>query len=377
MSQVNETAKEIIVFTGGHHNSALSIAQELVRKDVAEIIWYGHKHTMKGDKSLSAEFTEVSSTGIKFRELKAGKLYRTYNPLHWLKIPLGLIQAFWYLLIDRPSLIFSFGGYLAAPVVCAGWVLGIKVVTHEQTTAVGFANKFIALFANRIFVTWPQSKSYFPQDRVEITGLPLRRELFKNSATKKLFSTSLPVLYVTGGKQGSHVINEAIAGILEDLLQDFNIVHQCGVNTEHNDLERFQKMRAELPEHLKDRYIVKGYYYLDEIGQVFHEADFIISRAGAHTVYEIAALAKPAIFIPISWVSHNEQYKNARILVNEGSAVILPDNRLTPVTLKAEINAMRDSLDRYQESAKRASSIIIPNAQERIIDAVTSILQTK
>ncbi len=366
-----------IVITGGHHNSALAVAKELVNREIADVTWYGHKHTMLGDKEDSAEYKEVSQSGIKFREIIAGKVYKTFNPIHWMRIPFGFIQGFWYLLIDRPKLVFSFGGYLAAPVVLAAWMQGIPVVTHEQTTVVGLANKFIALFADEIFITWPQSKKYFEGSVVKITGLPLRKELFKYNEEHKYFKEKLPVLYITGGKQGSHVINQTVAKALPELLKHFNIIHQCGRHSHFNDYEMLSSIKKELPKKLQQRYLIYDYVYLDEIGQVFYEADIVVGRAGGHTVYEIAALGKPALFIPIPWVSHNEQYKNARVLVNEGAASILPENRLNPTTLRDELFNMLENLNAFKSGAMDAKQAIIMDAREKIIDEISKILSTQ
>lgn len=365
-----------IVFTGGHHNSALSVARELQSSQDLETVWYGHKHTMAGDSSVSAEYREVTESGIQFRELHAGKVYKTWNLIQLLKVPYGFLQAYYYLLRDRPHLIVSFGGYLAAPVVVAGWMMGIPIVTHEQTTVVGLSNKVISKFADKIFITWPQSKKYFPSQKVTITGLPLRPAIFEVKQEDAYFEKILPTIYITGGKQGSHILNQTIAESLPSLLKHTNIIHQCGSNSVHNDLSMLQEHKEQLPEKLRERYIVKDYFFENEIGAVFNCADLVISRAGAHTVYEIAALGKPALFVPIPWASHNEQYKNARILVNEGLATILPEDRLTAQRLEEEVKRMLKHLDEFTENAERAKSRIIFDATDRIINEIQTLLQT-
>ncbi len=364
-----------IVFTGGHHNSALSVVREIINQNIAEVVWFGHKYTMLGDRKPSAEYVEVTKSGIRFIELNAGKLYKTIHPIHLMRIPWGFIQAYWYLLREQPDLIVSFGGYLAAPVVFAGWLQGIPTVTHEQTTVVGLANKFIAQFATKIFVAWPQSKKYFQGKDVTLSGLPLREAIFRYTPELRWFDNELPTIYITGGKQGSHVINETVADALPELLKRANVIHQCGSNTLYNDFEKLEKRRSKLGPDLQNRYIVRQYIYEDEIGQVFHQAGLIIARAGAHTVYEIAALAKPAIFIPIPWVSHNEQYKNARILVNAGSATILPEDDLSSRSLIQEIDRVFKSLKTYQVNAEKAKDNIIFDGKQRIVNAIAQILQ--
>lgn len=369
-----ESVKKI-VFTGGHHNSALAVARELIETYGYEVVWFGHKFTMRKDRNVSSEFKEVTAANIKFVELHAGKLYKTFNPIQLLKLPVGFLQAFYLLLKEQPDLVVSFGGYLAAPAVVAAYIQNVPVVTQEQTTVVGLANRLIAHFADKIFITWPQSKIYFDSDKVTVVGLPLRDAIFYEG--EKMFGNDMPTLYITGGKQGSHIINEAVLESLEQLLTRFNIIHQTGGNTVHNDLEKLKQKAQYLAPELRQRYIAKDYFYEDEIGKVFYSADIVVSRAGAHTIYEIAALGKVALFIPIPWVSHNEQYKNARILVNEGSAHILPENRLTKETLIVELDTMMNDIDELKSQAEKAKSKIVYNARERMVNEIQKFITQK
>ena len=176
--------KPTIAFTGGHHNSALVIAKAL-KKEGYPVIWLGHKFTSRGDKSLSAEYQEVTASGIKFLELKTGKFYRKFNLLEWLKIAMGFVQALLYLLRHRPALIFASGGYLSVPVVITGFFLRIPSLTHEQTVIAGWANKAIAPFVKMILLTHQSSLTNFPKTKSVVVGLPIRPELLQKKFTKK------------------------------------------------------------------------------------------------------------------------------------------------------------------------------------------------
>lgn len=364
-----------IIFTGGHHNSALEVARELRRRQPdAELLWLGHQYTRLGEKVLSAEYQEVTGAGIEFVEIRAGKLYKTFNPLHWLRVPYGFLQSLYHLARFKPDLIVSFGGYLAAPVVLAGWLLRVPTVTHEQTTVVGWSNRLIAKVANKIFITWPASERYFPPEKTVLTGLPLRQAIFESEPEKFSFDNDLPTIYITGGKQGSHPINQAILSSLEKLLKQANLVHQVGRTSITTDLADAQAAHSNLPGELKKRYLVKDYVFEDEIGSVFAAADLVISRAGAHTVYELAALGKPALLVPIPWVSHNEQYKNARLLVNQGLARILPEDRLDAESLLAEVSRMLNNLARYQSRASATQDLVQYSATERIVEEILRLV---
>lgn len=367
-------SRATVLFIGGHHNSALTVAKELIRREQCFVVWVGHKHTMDRDKSVSAEFEEVTSVGIKFYELKTGKIYKSINPLQLLKVILGFLQAYWLLLRIQPKIICSFGGYLAAPVVLAGWLQGITVVTHEQTTVVGLANRFISWFAEKIFVTWPQSKIYFPTNKVVVTGLPLRPEIFIHKNKREIFQNDQKTIYITGGKQGSHIINLFVKENLESLLKRFNIIHQCGSNSIYDDFNMLKRESESLSPNLSVNYRLGKYFFADEIGQIFYESDVVISRAGGHTVYEIAALEKPAIFIPIPWVSHNEQYKNARLLMNEGAAVIIPQDRLEYDLFITEVERIINNLNDYLNAASRTKKLIVFDATDRFINEIKAYI---
>ncbi|MCL5090558.1 MAG: UDP-N-acetylglucosamine--N-acetylmuramyl-(pentapeptide) pyrophosphoryl-undecaprenol N-acetylglucosamine transferase [Patescibacteria group bacterium] len=356
-----------IVITGGHHNSALLVAEAL-REKGHEVYWLGHKYSMLGDKKPSAEYLEVTQKGLPFFEIKAGKLQKNFHFwLNFLRIPLGFEQSYRILKEIKPDLIFSFGGYLALPVALVGNILRIPIVTHEQTVVSGLANKQIAKVAKKIFLTFPSSVKYFPGEKVVVTGLPLRPEIFYRG--KKLFNNKKRTLYFTGGKQGAHVLNLEIFKILPQLLEKFNIIHQCGSNSLFNDFGQANILREELGEKTKD-YLVKEYFFEKEIGQVFYSADFVVSRAGAHTVYELMSLEKPAILIPIPWSSNHEQEENAKMLRDLGLAEILPQEDLEKGKLLETVLEFEKNLEKYKLSKPITSPLA---AIEKIVEEIEKL----
>jgi len=301
-----------LVFTGGHHTGALEVAKILKNKGW-RIVWFGHRHAAWGDASDSAEYREVIAEGIDFHNLLAGKFYKTYNPLKLIRIPWGFVQAFYLLLKTRPCGIVSFGGYLAVPTVIMGWLLGIPSITHEQTITQGWANKLISSFVKKVALTWPGGEGV-------VVGLPLRKEILEAKKNK----LKKPLLFITGGKQGAHVINEAVFSALPNLKYD--ILHQTGNNTEYGDFEKAKMIN--LP-----NYKCVDFLNAREQAQALIDADVVISRAGAHAIYELGYLRKKCALIPIPWVSHNEQFKNAQVLEQAGMAVILPQDNLSEKSL--------------------------------------------
>ncbi|MBP8960756.1 glycosyltransferase [Patescibacteria group bacterium] len=341
-----------IAMTGGHHSSALPLIDYIQEKDpLAEIIWFGHKNSAKGDENPTLEYIQIIEKNIPFINLPAGKFYKTYNIFRLAKIPLGFIYALYYLLKYKPDVIFSFGGYLAVPVVIVGWLLGIPSLTHEQTVVAGYANKLISIFAKTVLISHEESFSYFPDSKTVYSGLPLRRALFEIQSNNFIFKNNLPVLYITCGKTGSHKINEAIYHCLPDLLRKYNIIHQCGDHSLYRDFDKLSEWYSRIVQNASKE---KGYsdtmlgeYYLrkfvmdSEIGEVFSKADVLLTRAGAHIVFEIKTFQKPAVLIPIPWVSHNEQYLNARTLEKIGLGVILSEGDLNCKNIIESLHKVR------------------------------------
>ncbi len=160
-----------LVITGGHHSSALPVIKKLKETDpTLQIFWLGHKHSLKGDTHETLEYKEITSLGIPFYELKAGKVYKITSLSRLILVPFGFIQAFFILLSIKPDAILSFGGYLAVPVVVSGFFLGIPSVTHEQTVVAGYANKVIGWFAKKVLISWKASAKYFPAGKTVFTG---------------------------------------------------------------------------------------------------------------------------------------------------------------------------------------------------------------
>lgn len=308
------------VFTGGHHTSSLAVAKLLKNKGW-NVVWIGHRFSMWGDSSDSAEFKDVTAANIKFYNLWAGRFYNTYDPLKLILIPIGFIHALFLLFVIRPQGIVSFGGYLSVPVVIVGWILGIPAITHEQTVVVGWANRAISFFVEKIAVTWPSSLPLLPKSKVEFVGLPLRLEIValkKINKPKKVYD---PItVYITGGKQGSHALNEVVFLNLQRLLPKYRLIHQTGTSTLYSDLERANQINV-------PHYESFGFDPKKGV-DALKRADVVVSRSGAHSVYELAILGKKCVLVPISWGSHSEQEKNAQVLVEANLGVVLPEEKL-------------------------------------------------
>ena len=362
-----------VAITGGHQDPAIAVMEALRERGNFQFFWVGHRYSLSGEKTESVEFKTITRLGIPFFELKTGKLYRS-SWQEMIKLPGGFLHALYLLIRIRPRIVVSFGGYLAAPVVLAAYFLRIPAVTHEQTVVFGWANRFISRFARRIFVSWKSSLKYFPSRKTILTGNPVRPEVFEERTKRFRFENDLPVVYVTGGKQGSHIVNEAVRGVLSQFLENYNLIHQTGSSERFQDYQKLSILKSQLPRKLQNRYILQEYFGLDEIGAVYRAAVAVIGRAGANTVTELAALGKPAILIPIPWVSRREQFLNARILKDVGAAVVLEEEQLSSRSLKRNLDDIFADLRKYQKAAEKARQLINPQAASQIASEIIRLI---
>jgi UDP-N-acetylglucosamine--N-acetylmuramyl-(pentapeptide) pyrophosphoryl-undecaprenol N-acetylglucosamine transferase len=370
-----------LLFIGGHHNSALATIDWLKENsDSFEFAWIGKKYVH--DDNESPEFSEVSARKIPFYDLKTGKLFRTtaisYIPhviYNLFLIPFGFLQTYFYLMRIKPDLIVSFGGYMSVPVVIMGWILGIRSVLHEQTVTVGLANKISSYFAKEIFSSWPVEFYADLSDSIKkkmiYTGLPIRNAISEDAGVIE-FPRKARTIYITGGKSGSLFINQSFSGILKEISAKFNIIWSTGRRIGDHDFKQIKHEVEKLPDEIKKNVLIKEYFLEDEVGKVLNTADFVITRGGAHTIYELALIKKPAIVIPIPWVSQSEQLKNGKILEKFGLGIVLDQETLNPQKLLQEVENFSQEIDKIKENTKD-KEYVASNGQEKLGHAIINI----
>lgn len=331
-----------ILITGGHITPALAVADELSN---SEILFVGREYALSSDRVKSFEYEEVKKRGYRFINLSAGRLTRTFSFqtfLNALKIPYGFITALHIIQKERPKVVLTFGGYLALPIAIAAYLHHIPIVTHEQTIHPGSANRFIAGLARKVFISFPEAKKYFPSSKVLLSGNPIRDEV--RIVVKKLpeFKKTRHVLFITGGSLGSHDINSMAFSILPELLKTFMVIHQTGAATEFKDNERAKEITDE-------NYFCFDHIESDLIGFVFKQADLVVGRAGANTVFELLALKKPSVLIPLPWSAFGEQQKHAEYLKELGVSEVFNQSEGSQKLL-SYITAMYEDLEKYRKN---------------------------
>ncbi len=346
-----------VLLTGAHFTPAVAVIEELKKYPDIKITYVGREFTMEGDNSQSAESQILPSMGVKYIPIITGRLQRSftiYTIPSLLRIPIGFLQSLYIMLTEKPDVILSFGGYVAVPVVVAGWLWSTPVIIHEQTLVSGLANKISAIFADKIALSFNQGK--IEDGKIIVTGNPIRSMIIHGGNLVKR-KEKFPTILITGGNQGSHSINKTVEESLQKLTKIASVIHVTGDN-KFSDFERLSRIKNE-------NYLVKKWIG-EDYGTVLSKADLVISRAGANTLTELAYLEKPAIVIPFEPLYKDEQNKNAKFFENLGLVKILSQNKLTSESLLKNIRSCLNNLDSLNQSAKRAKSFSLPDAAKRL-----------
>lgn len=334
--------------SGGHVLPAITLARKLrkLRNDL-EIIAIG------SPKGIEAEV--FAKEGIAFKGIATGKLRRYFsleNFLDLFKISWGILQSFLYLLkfSKKDTLVFGTGGFVSVPVIAAAWIQGKSIIIHEQTSRVGLANKICSMFADKVLITFESSKSYFPANKTSLIGYPLREEILNppglNGVSYLKDREEKPIIFITGGGNGSQLLNNLVIDLKEKTKDKFYIIHQCG------------KLYIEELKTLEG----PSYKVFDFIGEemiaLMNNADVVISRSGAGTTIELMALGKPSIFVPLKIAQKNEQYHNAMEAHQKLGSIVLEEDHITLDSLMTAIETIQ-KIERGKKETKNPTEAIV------------------
>ena len=326
-----------ILLTGGHAaTTAISVVEELIRKygkEGIDISWIGTR--------LPIEGKEIGGLKLKiFSEIKVKS--------YFFKLPISFIRAVYFILKVKPGVTLSFGGFAAFPVVLASWLLRIPIIIHEQTIALGLANKLSSIFAKEILLA-------------KVVGNPVMTQICEVEAKQTI--SNPPVIFIMGGSRGSEKINDAVFSILPKLLEKYKIIHITG----EAHFNKFAGIKD-------DNYQCFSFVSPLEIDNLYREADIVVSRSGANTVAELMIVKRPAILIPIPWSHQNEQAENAKIACNFGVARILPQENLSGRRLQIEIEKIIQDWDEITSKIKSKYSNDF-SASSKVVDILEKYLK--
>ena len=302
--------------TGGHIFPGLAVAMAL-RERGWRVHWLGAPNSMESRlvPPKGFAFESVDFSGVR------GKGLRTL-----LALPLRLLRAFGQSLqvVQRvkPDVLVGLGGYITLPGGLVGVLMGKPLVLHEQNSVAGMANRVLAVVARRVFTAFPNVLA-----KGRWVGNPLRAEFLVQPAPQERFANRTGPLrvLVVGGSLGAKALNAVVPQALALIAEPLRpvVIHQSG-----------EKQIDEL----RSNYAAAGVQaqltpFIDNTAQAFADADWVICRAGASTVTEIAAVGAAALFVPFPSAVDDHQTHNARFLVDRGAGWLIAQNELTPALL--------------------------------------------
>ena len=349
-----------IVLTGGgtlgHVTPHLALIPRL-REEGYEIHYIGTENGMEADKMRSVP-------GVTYHAVKSGKLRRYFSWQNFtdpFRVMAGAVKSARLMGQIRPNVVFSKGGFVAVPVVFGAWVHRIPVLCHESDLTPGLANKLCKPFAKRFATTFPECAEALGP-KAEMTGTPLRPELFSGTREKGLkllgFDGSKPVLLMMGGSSGAQSVNKALREALPVLTEHFDVAHLCG--------------KGNLDESLQGR---KGYTQIEFLDADLPDAlacsDLVLSRAGANALCEFQALGKPMLLVPYpKGASRGDQILNARSLEKRGLCHVLAQEEMTAETLTEAVMETWKDRERLEEALRNAPPA---NGTARVLEMIEEI----
>ena len=347
--------------TGGHLFPGMAIAEAFLEREMGnEVLFIG---TEKGIESRVLAGGTFPLRTIQARPLK-GKSLRAKGKALW-AIPGAIGEAVVILKEFRPQVVLGVGGYASGPTLLAAFLLRMKRAIHEQNLVPGMTNRILKRFSQQVFVSFEESRRYFPGGRTWVTGTPVRKEFLANlsSAREGIERTGREPfnILIFGGSAGAQRINRAMMEtltLLDEIKPFARIVHQTG----REDVESVSKGYRE-----------KGFTalvkpYFEEMASQVRASHLVICRSGASTIAELAVCGKAAILVPYPHAARQHQLVNAQKLVDLGAARMIRDEALNGASLAKSILHLYNhpaERERMEEAIRKMGH---PRAAEEIVD---------
>lgn len=356
--------------TGGHIFPAIAIADELKRRiENIDLLFVGAEGRM--------EMERIPKAGYPIEGLWISGLQRRLtwkNILFPIKLVHSLVRARKILKRFRPKVVIGVGGYASGPTLFQAASLGIPTLIQEQNSYPGITNKWLARRVDRICTAYDQMDRWFPANKIQQTGNPIRKELKASSDQRAEalqhfgLNPDRKTMLVVGGSLGARTLNESVEAHGEAIVADPNVQVLWQVGKSY-----YQEFSMQKTHTLDQVHMVP---FIDRMDLAYAAADLVIARAGALTVSELCLMAKPSVLVPSPYVAEDHQTKNAQSLVDKKAALLVPDDRarteLIPIALdlihnEQQCNDLRNNIFQLAK----------PNATEKIVDEIIKLIEAK
>jgi len=352
--------------TGGHVYPAIAIADAVRKiKPEAEILFIGAKGKLEMEK--------VPQAGYKIEGLNISGFHRKFtlrNLSFTFKLTASLWKARSILKRFKPDLVIGVGGYASGPTLEMASRMGVPCLIQEQNSYPGITNRILAKKVNKICVAYDNMEKYFPKEKLVKTGNPIREVFFENvnieqSKRNYKLNQNKKTVLLFGGSLGAKSLNVAVAESFELLKsrEDIQLIWQAGKLYYDTFLE---SETALLPN-------VKILPYLEKMEEAYAAADIVISRAGAITISELAAIGKAAILVPSPNVAEDHQTMNAKALSSVGAAILVEDSEINESLFETAFSLI-DNVDKVKLLETKIKSLGILDADKRIAEEAISMV---
>ena len=371
MSGNNQKQLNVLVSgggTGGHIFPALSIANEVQRRHPeARILFVGAEGRMEMEKVPASGYNII---GLPVSGFDRKHLLRNFKVLARLFKSMGLAKK---ILNDfKPDIAIGVGGYASGPMLKAAQKMGIPTLLQEQNSYAGVTNKLLAAKAECICVAYEGMERFFPQEKIVLTGNPVRRNLLECGATPEQARQAMGVapdkktILIIGGSLGARTINNAIIDGLSKIGETYGVqvIWQTGKIYDQQCREALDasgvKNVSQMP-------------FISNMDMAYRAADLVVSRAGASSISELQLLGKPAILVPSPNVAEDHQTKNALALANRDAAIMVRDADAASQLVETMLATVADDA-KIAALGNNVSQMALRDAAERIVDEVEKII---
>ncbi len=352
--------------TGGHIFPAVSIANELRRRDPnCEILFVGAEGRMEMERVPAAGYDIV---GLKVEGLDRKNILRNvkvvWNLLRSMRKVRRVIKDF------CPDVAVGVGGYASGAALKVAQQMGIPVVLQEQNSFAGVTNKMLAKGAEKICVAYTGMERFFPADKIILTGNPVRQNLLATIDKKEAYeyfglNPDKPTLMVMGGSLGARTVNQAMIAGLEKLKQSgIQVIWQTGKLY-------YEQIKSDLSDQ-SDLSDIKILDFLARMDYAYAVADLVVSRAGASSISELSLLGKSSILVPSPNVAEDHQTHNARALSDKGAAILVKDVDAVDTLVDIALETIA-SKEKLQSLSDNVLKLAYPNSAEKIVDEIVKL----
>lgn len=355
--------------TGGHIFPALSIANEMRRRyPDARILFVGAEGRMEMEKVPAAGYNII---GLPVSGFDRKHLLRNFKVVARLLKSMGLAKK---ILRDfKPDIAIGVGGYASGPMLKAAQKQGIPTLLQEQNSYAGVTNKLLAAKADCICVAYEGMERFFPQDKIVLTGNPVRRNLLDCGATPEQARQAMGVdpnkktILIIGGSLGARTINNAIIDGLNRIGEayDVQVIWQTGKIYDQQCSEALNVSGVKN---------VTQMAFISNMDMAYRAVDLVVSRAGASSISELQLLGKASILVPSPNVAEDHQTKNALALVKRDAAIMVTDADASAQLVDTMLATVTDG-EKISNLGNNVSQMALRDAAEHIVDEVEKIIQ--